>query len=317
MVNEARAPRWHPTSTGVDRLTARSLPTLLEGTSGDAPRRPDGTARPDGEPPEEVTCGVPAGEGPDDARTEGALLRERAMRSAMTAYTAAHGHPLEHPDLTAGTRWGMSVRVALATTAVLLVLTAGVVARTLLAAPPTTAPAPTEPGARPDVVTSVGSDGSTPREAATSPGPAPLVVHVVGQVARPGLVQLPAGARVADAITAAGGATPDADLAAVNLARPVTDGEQLRVPLPGEVVPPPPEGLPTAPPTAPAGAPVDLNTADAVTLEGLPGIGPVLAGRIVEHRETYGPFSSVEDLTAVSGIGPAVLARIRDVARAG
>ncbi|KGM08788.1 ABC transporter substrate-binding protein, partial [Cellulomonas bogoriensis 69B4 = DSM 16987] len=146
----------------------------------------------------------------------------------------------------------------------------------------------------------------------TSPTvPAPdLVVHVVGAVHAPGLVTVPRGSRVADAVAEAGGPTDAADLAALNLAREVLDGEQLRVPVPGEVVEPGPE---VAGPGAPvSGTLVDVNRADVSVLETLPGIGPVMAARIVEHR-TARPFTSVDELIEVTGIGPKVLAGIRDL----
>jgi competence protein ComEA len=154
--------------------------------------------------------------------------------------------------------------------------------------------------------------GAAPSPAA---GSAPVVVHVVGQVRDPGLVEVPAGSRVADAVEAAGGLTGEADPAALNLARPVVDGEQLLVPRPGEAVPAPAgapvpaAGAPTAP-GAPAG-PVPLNTATPAELDALPGIGPVLAARIVEWREANGGFRSVEELSEVSGIGDAVLEQVR------
>ncbi|MTV27564.1 ComEA family DNA-binding protein [Nitriliruptoraceae bacterium ZYF776] len=139
-----------------------------------------------------------------------------------------------------------------------------------------------------------------------------VTVHVSGAVATPGVVTLPAGSRVADAVTAAGGHDPDAELAHVNLARPLTDGEQVHVPREGE--PPPPSVAPevTGPvdggavdvPGAPGtGGPVDLNRASTTELETLPGIGPAIAQRIVQHRETHGPFATVGDLRDVSGIG--------------
>lgn len=165
-------------------------------------------------------------------------------------------------------------------------------------------------------------------DAAAAPGAATLLVHVVGQVREPGVVQLPPGSRVGDAIQAAGGAKGKADLSALNLAAPVTDGEQVRVPKLGETVvggSAPASGAPASGPSAggtggaAAGAPstVDLNTADVATLETLPGVGPVLAGRIVSHREQHGPFASVDALQDVSGIGPATFARLRDLVRAG
>jgi competence protein ComEA len=132
-----------------------------------------------------------------------------------------------------------------------------------------------------------------------------VVVSVVGLVVRPGLVTLPSGSRVADAIEAAGGLLPEADPASINLAAVVADGQQIAV------------GVPAAPtgggagPAAPAGGgPVNLNTASVAELDGLPGIGPVLAQRIVDHRAGAGPFGSVEELDDVPGIGPAIAAEL-------
>ncbi|UTT62558.1 ComEA family DNA-binding protein [Microcella humidisoli] len=156
----------------------------------------------------------------------------------------------------------------------------------------------------------VAVDGATP-------GPAPaievVVLHVLGAVSQPGIVELPLGARVVDAIAAAGGPSDDADLAGVNLARVVVDGEQLRVPRVGEV----PVTAPAAPGSA-GGATgdgrVNLNTADAAALETLPGVGPAIAARIIAWRDENGPFRSVDELTAVSGIGEKTLAGLRDQA---
>ncbi|MCI2958797.1 ComEA family DNA-binding protein [Agromyces atrinae] len=132
-----------------------------------------------------------------------------------------------------------------------------------------------------------------------------LLVHVLGAVVRPGLVELAPEARVIDAVAAAGGLAADADPAGVNLARAVTDGEQLVVPRVGEV-----QGTDVAGET---NGLVNLNTADAAALEELPRIGPSLAERIVAWRETYGAFSSVDDLRNVSGIGEKVFAGLRDL----
>lgn len=132
-----------------------------------------------------------------------------------------------------------------------------------------------------------------------------LVVHVAGQVTAPGLYRLPAGARVADALEEAGGPLPEAAVDALNLARPLADGEQLLVP-----ASPPADGAVPAASAASAGAPawrpdgaLDLNLATADDLQELPGIGPVLAERIVEHREQIGRFAAVGDLRDVAGIG--------------
>jgi competence protein ComEA len=133
-----------------------------------------------------------------------------------------------------------------------------------------------------------------------------LVVSVVGRVAHPGLVTLPAGSRVADALHAAGGLLPRADPASVNLAAPLTDGQQVAVGVPGAAGAAP---GPTTSGTAAAG-PVNLNTATADQLDALPGIGPVLAQRIIDHRTQQGRFTAVEQLDDVPGIGPALYARL-------
>ncbi len=155
------------------------------------------------------------------------------------------------------------------------------------------------------------SDASVPSGApgSAAPSPAALVVHVVGQVVRPGIVRLPLGSRVVDAVAAAGGARTGADLAAVNLARLVVDGEQIRVPKPGEpfVV----GGSPGAGGTSASAARVSLNSADLASLDTLPGVGPVLAQRIVDWRAEHGRFTSVDELGEVSGIGEKLLAQLR------
>ncbi|MCY3538885.1 MAG: ComEA family DNA-binding protein [bacterium] len=140
-----------------------------------------------------------------------------------------------------------------------------------------------------------------------APEPAGLTVHVSGAVVSPGLVVLPEGSRVADAIAEAGGARAGSGLHLVNLARPVTDGMQLIVPWNGE--------NPTVgSQTEASGYPIDLNQADRQTLTRIPGVGEVLAERILTYREKHGPFRSMEDLLDVSGIGEAKLAGMRDYA---
>jgi competence protein ComEA len=139
-----------------------------------------------------------------------------------------------------------------------------------------------------------------------------VVVHVVGQVRRPGVVTLASGARVGDALTKAGGALPGADLTALNLARPLVDGEQVRVPKPGEAPPPAPPG-PSGSAGGPiaTGGPVNLNTATTAALEELPGVGPVLAQRIVDWRTEHARFASVDELAEVSGIGEKMFAQLQ------
>jgi competence protein ComEA len=133
-----------------------------------------------------------------------------------------------------------------------------------------------------------------------------LVVHVVGAVRRAGLFRLPEGARVADALTRAGGPTVRADLSLVNLAAPLADGQQVVVPRRG-----PPGSAPAGAPTT--GMKVSLAMATVEQLDELPGIGPITAQKIVDWRATHGPFRSVEDLDAIPGIGPARVEQLRDL----
>jgi competence protein ComEA len=135
-----------------------------------------------------------------------------------------------------------------------------------------------------------------------------VVVSVVGLVARPGLVTLPSGSRVADAVEAAGGLLPEADPASVNLAALVADGQQIAVGVPGAAT----GAAATAAGPAQGGA-VDLNTATASDLDALPGIGPVLAQRIVTYREQQGRFTSVEQLDDVPGIGPSIYDQLKSL----
>jgi competence protein ComEA len=148
-----------------------------------------------------------------------------------------------------------------------------------------------------------GSPSTAGRAAAAAD--APLVVDVAGAVRRPGLVRLAKGSRVSDAIAHAGGPTAHADRDAVNLAAPVSDGQQVLVPARGAV--------------ASAGAsggeatsgPVSLSAATAAQLDTLPGIGPVTAQKIVDYRAQHGSFTSVDGLDAISGIGPARIAELQ------
>jgi competence protein ComEA len=163
---------------------------------------------------------------------------------------------------------------------------------------------------------SVAAPAAPPGPAPTPGPPPPLVVAVAGKVARPGLVRVPAGARVADVLEAAGGALPGADLAGVNLARKVSDGEQVAVGVPAATDAAPP----TAPATAEAGgaatgSPLDLNTASVAELDALPGVGPVTAQRIVEWRSRNGRFASVDQLREVEGIGERRFAQLRELVR--
>jgi len=147
-----------------------------------------------------------------------------------------------------------------------------------------------------------------------------ITVHVVGAVQHPGVYELAADARIIDAVTAAGGLTVQADSEMINLADRVGDGQQVRVPAVGEQL------LPSLTPLSAAsgqrsgpgvdivgpGAMLNINTASAAELETLPGIGPVLAERIVSYRQGHGPFAAVEDIMAVSGVGEGIFAQIHD-----
>jgi len=163
------------------------------------------------------------------------------------------------------------------------------------------------PGAAPSAPPPGGAGGP-------SAEPGEVVVAVAGKVRRPGLVRLPAGSRVDDAVRAAGGPLPDAGTGLLNLARKLVDGEQVLVgvdPPPGQV--PPPAGGAAAP-GSPAGSagPLDLNAAGVADLDALPGIGPVLAQRIVDWRTENGRFASVDQLREVTGIGESKFADLRD-----
>jgi competence protein ComEA len=143
----------------------------------------------------------------------------------------------------------------------------------------------------------------------SSPSPAVmLIVDVAGAVREPGVYEFVEGDRVIDAIERAGGPMPKADLSLLNLAAPLTDGTQILVPKAG----PPGAVAPGGATPGSSGGLLNVNTASATELEALPGIGEVLAATIVEYRTQNGPFSSVEDLMDVSGIGPATLDEIRD-----
>ena len=155
----------------------------------------------------------------------------------------------------------------------------------------------------------------------TALGPSPpalpaapeVVVSVAGRVPRPGLIRLPDGTRVADALAAAGGPLPDTDLMGLNIARRLSDGEQILI----GVAPPPGQPPDGAAPSTPSGASgkVDLNTATLQQLDVLPGVGPVTAQRILDWRATHGRFNSVDQLREVTGIGQARLARLKDLVR--
>jgi competence protein ComEA len=169
------------------------------------------------------------------------------------------------------------------------------------------------------------SGGSARSDQATSTSPPPvfesvssssttlaqIVVHAAGAVRQPGLHRLPAGARVADLIEAAGGVDDMIDIDRVNLAAPVNDGERVYLPRRGESDPETSGPSGQLGNTSPLGSPIDLNTATQQQLDDLPGVGPATAAAIVAERKSRGRYASVDDLLDVRGIGTAKLEQIR------
>lgn len=152
----------------------------------------------------------------------------------------------------------------------------------------------------PQSVSAVGAPVAVPANPGTA---AAITVHVSGAVVAPGLVELASGSRVADAVAAAGGSVREADLSQVNLAAAVRDGERVNIPTAAR----------DGPVAVTAGdGRIHVNQASPSDLEGIPGVGPVLASRIASFREEHGPFETPEDLLDVPGIGEAKLAAMRD-----
>lgn len=246
--------------------------------------------------------------------------------------------PLELPSTLAGGRYGVS-RQAVIGVALVVALAVAMLAGRFVLAREEAAPEPVgveqvgqsepgeggaDPGGAEPGGAGAAASGAAPA-GSTAPGTSTgkVTVHVVGQVRRPGIVTLGAGARVADAIDKVGGATGRADLGSVNLARLLVDGEQVVVPKPGESIAAAPApgaaapaagapagGAPAGGAAPAAGGPVNLNTADLATLETLPGVGPVLAQRILDWRTEHGRFTAVEELGEVSGIGDKIYAQL-------
>ncbi|HWI65758.1 MAG TPA: helix-hairpin-helix domain-containing protein [Symbiobacteriaceae bacterium] len=158
---------------------------------------------------------------------------------------------------------------------------------------------------------------AAPAAAMAPAPPEELVVHVAGAVNSPGLYKLPKGARVADAITAAGGAKPDAVVDAMNLADRLEDGMKFSIPTQKELEAAPPAPVQAAPVKATGSSPaaakgkVNLNTASAAQLDALPNVTPAVAKNIVEYRSKHGAFKTIEELDKVSGIGPATIEKLR------
>ncbi|MDO5745233.1 MAG: ComEA family DNA-binding protein [Micrococcaceae bacterium] len=181
------------------------------------------------------------------------------------------------------------------------------------------------------VAVSSGPRAEKPRDPAGGDAPAAIpggtaqsgggtaMIHMIGAVKRPGVYSLPLGSRVFDGVEKAGGLAKDASAEGINLAAEIRDGEQIRIPHRGEApMAAPPQaassgGLDTGNGPGSAGGSLNVNSASQDQLEQLPGIGPTLAGRIVEFRATNGPIKNISELDAVSGIGPALLGSLRDL----
>lgn len=264
------------------------------------------------------------------------LLAERPPRRAYDHDDDEPVEQLEEADqrpapaeVSAGFgRWPGFTRSHLAVIGVLVLLAVLLGGWAVLRAKPMPLPVAAAPRADPAPVSAspAGSPGSSPAATAASSRASPrIVVHVLGAVRRPGLVELPSAARVQDAIEAAGGLRSTARLGDLNLAQPLTDGQQLVV---GEAGDPSvlrggsqasagssagPGGS-TGTGTAP-GELVDLNAATVAQLDTLPGVGPVTAAKIVAWREEHGRFTRVEELQEVSGVGPKTYAEIAPLCR--
>jgi competence protein ComEA len=274
---------------------------------------------------------------PRDWSGGGAVGDERALRE--------HREGLIRGRIRGGARWEVPVRAAVAAACMAFVVVAVVVGLLLRSRGRDEGVSIGE--SAPLISTSVASAGPSASGpggvAGAVPSAAPAVdspvavagaagqsrVYVVGQVRRPGVVSLGSDARVQDAIEAAGGATGRADLARINLARKVVDGERILVPKPGQKLEDDPAvgggsagvaggdsgGVTSGAAGGAPGTPIDLNTATVTELDALPGVGPVLAGRIVEWRQSNGRFTTVDDLNEVSGIGDATMEKLRPMVR--
>lgn len=144
-----------------------------------------------------------------------------------------------------------------------------------------------------------------------APTESPLVVQVVGAVPRPGVYEFPEGARIRDAIDAAGGLLTDAEVEALNLAEPLADGQKLVIPFASDAGGTPAPTLAAATGTPAATELVNINTATLAQLDSLPGIGPTTAQKIIDYRTTNGPFARIEDIQNVSGIGPSTFEKLK------
>ena len=236
--------------------------------------------------------------------------------AAPPAGAAPAGPPGPPPSWAA---WWRTARVdpgrrGVAALALVAVLVAGLTAYGLLRGRPEQVATPRQ--VTPPALASPATSAPAFSDPAASAQPAQVVVSVSGTVLRPGLVRLPGGSRVDDALRAAGGAAPGADLTGLNLARRLADGEQVVVGVPAAAQADG-QGAGSSGATGPTAStgPVDLNTASATELDALPGIGPVLAQRIVDWRTEHGRFDSVDQLREVGGIGESKFSQVKSKVR--
>lgn len=227
----------------------------------------------------------------DATRDVNSRVDHALRQAAARAYEAAHGALGEDLDASEPPRWRWEVSSR-------VIVTLSVVAA-IIGALVVWAPRPA--GAVVSAPLVAGQESPMPAAVSASF----VSVHVAGAVLQPGVYELSVGSRVADAITAAGGPVDGAQLDSINLARRVADGEQVRVLTEDEM---------SASGGLSADGRININTAAASQLEDLPGVGPVLAARIVAYREQHGQFASVEALESVTGLGPAIVAGLADAA---
>ncbi|WFE61874.1 ComEA family DNA-binding protein [Micromonospora sp. WMMD714] len=291
-----------------ETMVRRRLYRLTDGVSAlrtaGPPGQPPGPGRSPGPPPDPGwSPGRPLGPGGLGDDVGGLAIRPPVLTADADPVPAGGlSGGLPGPGVFDPGRRGVR---ALAAVAVVVVLGAGFWAwRSRPQAEPVR-PTPTVTGPE-------ASGGSVPGPAGHPTGE--VVVAVAGKVRRPGLVRVPAGARVADVVEAAGGALPGVDVALLNPARKVADGELILV---GVTAPPGAAGEGSAPAAAPGGGvpggKVNLNSATLAQLDTLPGVGPVLAQRILTHRDRQGGFRSVGDLRQVDGIGDARYEQLKDL----
>lgn len=282
-------------------------------TTEQTPADGAGPSAPPPESPPEPPVGSPVGS--STTASTGLPSGRHAVRAGLPGRLA--GRLADSLPATLRGRWGITAHHV--TVIALLVATAlaGATWWALQAQPEPVGALPETdlPSAAPTAGASTTDPASTSsgETASATAGPV-LVVHVAGKVRRPGIVELPAGSRVIDALRAAGGARQGVDVSGLNLARPLADGEQIVVgPAPSNAGGAAGPSVPSSG-SAPAGpALVNLNTATGAELEQLPGVGPVTASSILEWRTEHGRFSTVDELLEVSGIGEKTLAELRDL----